>query len=106
MAIVFGSYTGTQVNTELVPAQPGRIIRVVKLLVSGWTALRLQLLADPGGEAAPLLPQMHIGPGGLVLGLGRHCAVSTGPGQGLGFTATFQGAAASFGVAVWYEVVA
>ena len=106
MALAFATYGTVQINTELVPAQPGKIIRVLKLVITTWGSLRVTLLSDPGADPINLTPALHANAGpGLSLQLGRRFAVATERGMALGFSAAFQSSAAEYSIAVWYEVV-
>ena len=106
MALAFGTYSTVQVNTELVPAQPDKIIRVVKVMLTTWGSVKITLVSDPGPDPVSLAPPLHTSGGpGIRLHLGRKFALSTGRGKALGFSASFQVGSAEYSLAVWYEVV-
>ena len=106
MALAYGTYGTVQINTELVPAQPGKIIRVLKLMITTWGALKVSFVSDPESDPLSLMPPLHTSAGpGIALQLGRRFALATGRGKALGFTAAFQLASAEYSIAVWYEVV-
>jgi hypothetical protein len=106
MTLVFASYSTVQSNTVLVPAQAGKIIRVVKLAVTTWATMKVILLSDPGPDPLSLTPPLHVGSGvPLLMHLGRSLALATGREKALGMTAVFQSVPAEFSIAVWYELV-
>lgn len=106
MLMAQGTYGSGQSNTVLVAGQPGRVIRVVKLLITSWAALRVQVVSNPGPEADALLGPVHVGAGQtLELRLGRGLALAAGRGAAVGITTAFQGGAGEFTVIAWYEVV-
>jgi hypothetical protein len=106
MALAFCTYGTVQINTELVPAQPGKIIRILKLVITTWEDLKVTLVSDPESDPQDLTPALHAGAGsGFSLQLGRRFALATGRGKALGFSAAFQMASAEYSIAVWYEVV-
>ncbi len=105
MTLAYGTFNNVQMNTVLVPAQPGKIIRVVKVLVTTWAPLKVTFVSDPGPDPLNLTAPTHVSGAGLHLHLGRSFAVATGRGQALGFTASFQLSAGEYSIAVWYEVV-
>ncbi len=106
MTLVFGSYGANQNNTVLVPAQTGKLIRVVKLVVTAWTGVKVVLLSAPGPDPQALTPPLHVAAGmPLVLHFGRGLALVTGRGQALGVSTVFQSLPGEHSVAVWYEAV-
>ncbi|MEW6199198.1 MAG: hypothetical protein AB1601_11135 [Planctomycetota bacterium] len=106
MTLAFGAYGTSQTNTILIPAQEGRIIRVVKVVVSSWSAMRITFVSDPGPDPLNLTPPLYIGTGSpFVLSLGRALAVTTQRGKALGLTTSYQSMPGECSVAVWYEVV-
>lgn len=106
MALAYGSYSSVQINTELVPAQPGKIIRVLKLVITTWGDLKVTLVSDSESDPQNLTPALHTSAGrGINLQLGRRFALATARGKALGFSAAFQVTSAEYSIAVWYEVV-
>ncbi len=107
MAVTFATYTEAQTDTELVAAQPGKLIRVLKLLVTSWGNVKITLLSDPAGApTVALTPELHATSGKpVVLCLGRRYALATQLGKALGITTAFQVGATDHSVIVWYEVV-
>ncbi len=107
MAMVYGAYSAAQTNLELIPAEAGKIIRVVMLLVSSWSSAKLTLISDPGGAAqADVTPPLHFGASHVnVTRLGRSHAVPAERGKALGITLSYQGLPAEASVMVWYELV-
>ncbi|GEM_PF-1773603 len=106
MAMAYGTYSSAQTNMELVPAQPGKIIRVVRLLFTTWGSLKVMLVSDPGPDPVVLLPFTHVSAGtGLHLHLGRAGALTTGRGKALGFSSAYQVTASEYSITLWYEVV-
>jgi hypothetical protein len=106
MTTVFGSWGTAQNGLVLVPAQAGKIIRVVRVLCTAWVGIKAQLQSDPGPDPLNLTPSLHIGPeASLVLPLGRSGAVATQRGKALGVSTAFQSGAGEHSVMVWYEVV-
>ena len=106
MALALGTYNSVQVNTELVPAQPDKIIRVLKLIITTWGSVKVTFLSDPGADPVALTPPLHTSGGtGLSLHLGRRFAMVTERGKALGFTSAFQLTAVEYSIAVWYELV-
>lgn len=106
MTLAYGTYSTAQTNRELVPAQVGKVIRVVRLLVTTWASMKITLLSDPGPDPLNLTPPMHVGVGSpFVLALGRNFAVATARDKALGITTAFQSVSGEYSVAVWYEVV-
>jgi hypothetical protein len=106
MALAFGTFGTVQINRELVPAQPDKIIRVLKLMITTWASVKVTLVSDPESDPLDLHPPLHIGVGsGMVVPLGRRFALVTGRGKALGFSASFQAGAGEYSVTVWYEVV-
>ena len=105
MTLASCSYNAVQVNTVLVPAQAGKIIRVARILVTTWSSMKVTLLSDPGADPVVLTPPLHVSSVGLNLHLGRGLALTTARGKALGFHASFQLSAAEFSLMVWYEVV-
>lgn len=105
MTLAFGTFNNVQINTVLVAAQPGKIIRVAKILVTTWASMKVSFVSDPGADPLYLTPPMQVSGAGLNLQLGRSYALATGRGKALGFTASFQLSSAEYSIAVWYEVV-
>lgn len=107
MERVFVSYVAAQTNTQLVAAQPGKIIRVLSVLLTGYGGMSVKLISDPGGgSATDVSPPMHFGgTEPLPLRLGRRFALTTERGKALGFTSAFQSAPAEYSLTIWYEVV-
>lgn len=103
MTLAHGTYNTVQVNTVIVPAQPGKIIRVARLVVTTWASLKVMLLSDPAGEHTIIAPPLHVSTSGLCLQFGRGYALTTARGKALGFTASFQLTGAEYSIAVWYE---
>lgn len=105
MAYVELSFNAPQASVMLLPPVPGRAYRVLRVLVTSWGTIKLQLLSNPGAAESGLLPPLHNGNRVLDLTLGRRFAVSTPPGASLGVSATFQGAPGESSLAVWYDLV-
>jgi hypothetical protein len=106
MTLAFGAYGTSQTNTILIPAEAGRVIRVVKVVVSTWSALKITFVSDPGPDPLNLTPPLYVGTGSpLVLPLGRALALATQRGKALGLTTAYQSMPGECSVAVWYEVV-
>lgn len=106
MTLAFGTYSTTQDNVTLVPAEAGRIIRVLEVAITTWTDVKVTLLSDPGPSPTQLTPALHACRGGpVVLRPGRRLALATARGRALGLSAFFRSTADEFSVAVWYEVV-
>jgi hypothetical protein len=105
MAVVSCNFAAAQASIELVPAQAGRQIRVLRVVGTTWAALKFTLLAAPGAGEAALHAPLHVSTRGLELLLGRKYALATERGQALGFTAVFQGTPADSSLLVWYELV-
>lgn len=107
MAFAFGMYSEAQPGALLVPAQAGRIIRVLKLVLTTWGTSKFTLLSDPTGASVPLGPPWYLTAGApLVIRLGRSFALATERGRALGIMTVFQMGPAEHSVSVWYEVVA
>ncbi len=107
MAMVYGAYATAQTNLVLIPAETGKIIRVVMMLASSWTNAKFTLISDPGGAAqADLTPPIHFGAARpMVARLGRSLALTAERGKALGFTLSYQGLPAEASLMVWYELV-
>jgi hypothetical protein len=90
MTAAFGSYITAQANTVIVPAQAGKIIRVVKIVVTTYASVKVAFLSDPGADPVSLTPSLHVSTQGMYLHLGRSCALATGRGKALGFNASYQ----------------
>jgi len=106
MTLAFGSYGTNQSNTVLVPAYTGQLIRVVRVVVTAWTGVKVVLLSNPGPDPVALTPPLHVASGmPLVLHMGRSLALSTGRGQALGISTAFQGLPGEHSIAIWYEAV-
>jgi hypothetical protein len=105
MTLAYGSYNNVQINTVIVPAEPGKIIRVAKVVVTTWASMKVTFVSDPGPDPLNLTPPLHVSGAGLNLHLGRSYALATGRGKALGFTAAFQLSSAEYGLSVWYEMV-
>jgi hypothetical protein len=105
MTLAYGSYNNVQINTVIVPAQPGKIIRVTKVVVTTWASMKVIFVSDPGSDPVNLTPPLHVSGTGLHLPLGRSFALTTGRDKALGFTAAFQMSAAEYSLAIWYEAV-
>jgi hypothetical protein len=105
MTVAYGTYNSAQANTVIVPAQEGKIIRVVKIVVSTFAGVKVTFLSDPGLDPVVLTPPLHASMAGLHLHLGRSCALATGRGKALGFNASYQMASGEYSVTVWYEVM-
>lgn len=105
MMLAFGTFNNVQINTVLVPAQPGQIIRVARVLVTSYVGIKVYFVSDPGADPLNMLPPLHVAGSGLSLPLGRGYALATGRGKALGFTASFQLSAGEYSIAVWYELV-
>jgi hypothetical protein len=105
MTAAFGTYATAQVNTVIVPPQAGKIIRVVRILITTFAGIKVTFLSDPGPDPVTLLPLMHSSTAGLQLHLGRSCALATGRGKALGFRSVFQLASGEYSIVVWYEAV-
>ncbi len=105
MTLAYGTFNSVQVNTVLVPAQAGKVIRVAKILVTTWASLKVNFVSDPGADPLNLTPAWQVSGAGLNLQLGRSYALATERGKALGFSAAFQLSSGEYSVAVWYEVV-
>ena len=105
MTVAFGTYNTAQANTVLIPAQAGKIIRIVKIVLTTFAGMKVAFLSDPAADPVSLTPVLHTSTAGLHLHLGRSCALATGRGKALGFNATYQLAGGEYSIAVWYEVV-
>ncbi len=105
MTVAYGTYSTAQVNTVLIPAQAGKIIRVVKIMLTTFAGIKVTFLSDPGPDPVGLLPPIHASTAGLQVRLGRGCAVATGRGKALGFSSNYQLGSGEYSLAVWYEVV-
>jgi len=106
MTVVSESYSTAQTSAVLIPPQAGQIIRVVRVVITAWTDVRITLLSDPGPAPDELLAPLYAGKSGPVcLRLGRSHAIVTERGRGLGMHASFNGTAGQYSVSVWYEVV-
>ena len=107
MAMALGAYSTAQTNTVLIPAEPGKIIRIVTVLASAWVNAKLTLISDPGGDdQTDLTPAIHFGSARPLLArLGRTQALATGRGKALGITTGYQGVAGEVGLLIWYELV-
>ncbi len=105
MAIATCVFNTSQTSVELVPAQAGRQIRILRVLGTTWATLKYTLLASPGAGETALLAPLHVSNRGLDLLLGRKYALTTERGQALGFSAVFQGTATESSLIVWYELV-
>jgi hypothetical protein len=105
MLCAFTSFSASQSEVELVPAVEGKIIRVLKLLLTASALAGFELLSDPGGGGlAALAPPIHL-TGSFALRLGRPYAFSAARGKGLGLNLTFASTEGPAGIAVWYELV-
>ncbi|MCK4342024.1 MAG: hypothetical protein KAY37_09915 [Phycisphaerae bacterium] len=106
MAIAFDSYNTAQNNIVFIPAQTGKIIRVLKVLITAWTDVKITLLSDPGPVPEEITPPMHVTKSSpLVLHLGRSFSLATKRGRALGLTALFRSTTEQYSITVWYEVV-
>jgi hypothetical protein len=106
MAIANGSWISAQGGAVLVPAQAGKIIRVVRIVVTTWATVKVQLQSDPGPDPLNLTAPLHVGAGHpLVLRLGRGGALTTERGKAFGMASAFQSGSAEYSVVVWYDVV-
>lgn len=107
MTLAYASYSTAQNNVEIVAGQAGRIIRVVKLVLTSWVGVKLTLINDPGVDPQAITPPLHIGAGQpLVLRLGRSLPITVERGKGLGVSTIFEGAIGEHSILVWYELVA
>lgn len=106
MAVAQGAWQTAQSGTVLVPAQPGKIIRVLKVVLTSWVVIKFTLQSDPGPDPLNLTPPLLVAAGiPLVLRLGRGLALATQRGKGLGVTTAFYGSPGEHSVTVWYELV-
>ncbi|MBU0638055.1 MAG: hypothetical protein KKB50_04260 [Planctomycetes bacterium] len=107
MMVVKAEYAGTQTDEELVPGVAEKLILVTRLCVSSESTGTLKLRADPGGAgAADVTPRVFIAANRTVdLRLGRRFGLSTGRGEGLGFSSSFTVVDKYYSVVVWYELV-
>ena len=106
MAIANGSWISAQSGAVLVPAQAGKIIRVVRVVITSWATVKVQLQSDPGPDPLNLTAPLHVGVGHpLVLRLGRGGALTAQRGKAFGIASAFQGGTAEYSVVVWYDVV-
>jgi hypothetical protein len=106
MMLAANTYSTAQTGAVLVPAAPGKLIRIVKVVITSWVGARITLVSDPGPDPAALTPALHVGPGqSLDLTLGRCYGLHAQRGQALGFNSGFSSADGEYSVAVWYELV-
>jgi hypothetical protein len=106
MAVAYGSWMTAQSGAVLVPAQAGKIIRVLKLVMTTWVGVKYMVQSDPGPDPLNLTPPLLVGAGcSLVLRLGRGLALATQRGKALGVSTTFSGSAGEHSLTVWYELV-
>lgn len=106
MAIVRAEFNDTGGGATLLAAQPGRIIRVERLLLHSVQSGSLRLTADPAGTPTDLTPRLYLASQGRVwLPLAPPFALDVPRGQALGLTAEFT-FTNSYGVMLWYELVA
>ncbi len=106
MTVVSQSFTGGQTATVLVPAIPGKIIRVLRVLFTTWGTINCGLSSDPGGPTQVLLSgAIYLNPGvPLDVFLGRAYAWRVARGKALGFDSAFSGGEQPHSVTVWYDV--
>ena len=105
MLCAFTSYSASQSEVELIPAIEGKIIRVLKLLLTASVTAGFELVSDPGGGGSTALTPPLFVTGSFALRLGRPYALSAARGKGLGLNLTFVSTEGPAGIAVWYEVV-
>lgn len=107
MAILTAGYTANQTNTELVAAMAGKLIRVLRVLVTFESAGTIKLISAPGlAEAADVTPLLYLGAAGLLhLDLPREQALTATRGKALGFTSSIAAAGKGQGIMIWYELV-
>ena len=107
MAMVFGTHIIERSNYELVAAATGKIIRVLRLVVTGWSDTKITLISDPGGvNPADITPALHFGSyHELDLRLGRGLALTAERSKALGMTTAFRVSGTEYSVALWYELV-
>lgn len=106
MALAYQRFTTAQTDAQLIAAEPGKTIRIVKLLVTTWANLKLTLLSDPGPQEVGLMAPVHVSTSApLLLHLGRNGAVAAQPGKAVGITAAFAGSSGEYSIHIWYEVV-
>ena len=107
MAMVFGTHIIERTNYELVAAVTGKIIRILRLVVTGWSDTKITLISDPGGmNPANITPALHFCINHeLDLRLGRGLAITAERGRSLGMTTAFRVSGAEYSVALWYELV-
>lgn len=106
MILAHCTFNSAQTNYVVVPAEPDRRIRVVKLLITAWVGVKVRLLSNPGPDPLSISPLLlAVGSAPLLMPLGERCAFVTELGEALGLTAVFQSLAGEYSVAVWYDLV-
>ena len=107
MAMVKAEYGASQTNAVVVPATGGKIILVLRLLVSGDSNFNMRLQSDPGGaDDADLTPTLYVSGDRVIdLKLGRAFGLAAGRGKALGLTSDVAFSPADHSVMVWYELV-
>lgn len=98
-------FSNTGGAVTLVSAVPGRIIRVVRLLLHSAQSGAIRLVADPAGAAQDLTPRLHLAAQGrIALLLAPPYAIDTPRSMSLGLNGTFA-FTSNYGVMLWYELV-
>ncbi|MDX2199260.1 MAG: hypothetical protein SF069_09865 [Phycisphaerae bacterium] len=107
MALAIFNYSDAQAGQTLAAAQPDRIIRVERLIITSWVGVAITLVSDPGGVGeAAISATLRYSPGGLgVFEFPKPYALTTERGRALGLNTSFQSSAGNYGVMVWYEYV-
>lgn len=107
MALFIANYSSAQTAQVVVSAVPDGIIRVQRLIVTGWAGFYLALLSDPGGggeqEITSRLRIQNAAVG--VFDFSAGFALNVERGKALGLTTVYQGAPADYGVMIWYEIL-
>ncbi len=101
-------YATAQTGTVLVSATTDRVIRIHRLIVTGWVGAWVQLLSDPkGGAELALTARLRITNGSVgVFDFADRFAIATQRSMALGLTTVYQGAPSELGLTLWYDKVA
>ena len=107
MNVWSGNFNTAQTGLVIAEAVPETLIRIHRVIITGWTGVNLTLLSDPGGaheEALACRLRATSGSIGVYDFSGRF-ALGGGKGKGVGLTAAYQGAGGEYSLTVFWERV-